>query len=147
MKLIKITVTDLEKATNDAKSAIEKLTPSQVSELKCTKKLLHIERNIIEILNYLIGNFYFHWETFKEKINYFELKYKMENLEFDKYEPFMINKFLNKISSKDEFENNYLKDKFEIGYIIYSWIKPVLKIYMYKYQNNEINFEKHSHSE
>ena len=147
LKLIKITVTDLEKATNDAKSAIEKLTPSQVSELKCTKKLLHIERNIIEILNYLIGNFYFHWETFKEKINYFELKYKMENLEFDKYEPFMINKFLNKISSKDEFENNYLKDKFEIGYIIYSWIKPVIKIYMYKYQNNEINFEKHSHSE
>jgi hypothetical protein len=141
LKIMRVSQSDYEKSQIHANNELEKLTQNHVNEILSTKKLLHIERNILEILNYLIGNFYFHWETFKEKINFYELKHKMEHIDYDKLDPDVINKFLNKISSKKEFESDYLRENFISGFILFNWIKCIMKIFLFKYQNKLLAYQ------
>jgi len=141
LKIMRISQLEYEKSQIQANNELEKFTQNHVNEILSTKKLLHIERNILEILNYLIGNFYFHWETFKEKINYYELKHKMLHIDYDKLDPDVINKFLNKISSKKEFESDYLRENFTSGFIVFNWIKCIMKIFLFKYQNKLLTFQ------
>ena len=63
----------------------------------------------------------------------------MENItasSFPQYNKKKINSYLNKISKNSNLNHDYLIETFPGLAVIFNWIKGILKIYLYKIQNN-----------
>jgi len=117
-------------------SIIETLKEIDLINIFTLKKLNSSHKHIFEIFSYLLHYSVFDWNRFKDSLNLFELKYKMQSADFTKYEPDRMNIILNKISnnkiiSKELFDNSY-----DAINIFFKWIKATVKVYLYQYQND-----------
>jgi hypothetical protein len=134
--LITISETEYKKSEEDAKLLIDDINEDDIIDIMSIKKLQSFYRHILEVYSYLIGEPYFDWRIFKEKLNLHETKFKMANVNYKIFNKRNINFHLNKISKNKILSNE--SNKLPDGILkIFRWVKSILKIYLYKYQEKK----------
>ena len=120
-------------------SVIEELKEIDLINVFSIKNLKSSHKHIFEIFSYLLHFSIFDWKSFKENLNLYELKYKMQTIDFSKYEHDRINNILNKISHNKVICNEIFDNTFISINIFFKWIKATLKVYLFEYQNETQN--------
>jgi hypothetical protein len=134
--LIAISETEFKKSEEDAKLILDDFNEDDIIDILSIKKLQSFYRNILEVFSYLIGEPYFEWRIFKEKLNLHEAKFKMANVNYKNFNKRTINFHLNKISKNKVLSSESYKLRDGI-LKIFRWVKSILKIYLYKYQEKQ----------
>lgn len=122
----------------------EKLTfqfsAEHVMEIKTTKKLKIKQKNILEIFCFLVNILFSDFKTFKQNLDYFSLKFKMDKFldNSSNFSKNKINTFLNVLSNFNESYQEY--ESTEWVELLLNWIKAAIKIVLYNF--NEFKKEK-----
>ena len=133
---------EYQKALKDEQIIFQNLTEDRLEDLLSHKKLLSHEKHLLETMSYILGYESFDWNMLKKILNIFELKTKMQNIDYSKIKKKRINILLGKLCRSDRFNkflnmNDFCDSGFEF---IYEWVKVQLKIYFYLYQNKHQKF-------
>lgn len=131
-KDIQISKEEYESSVDQSNEIAELITEEHIIDLISHRKLLSIQKHILEIFAYLIGYEYFDWNQIREKLNLYELKTRISEIDYDKYQIRRINVLLNKICRHKEFSEIASESGMNL---IYEWSKAQLKIILYLYQN------------
>lgn len=139
LKTIIITKEDYEKSLQIVNDITNKLSEEEVTDIISHRKLISVQKRIMEIYSYLIGFKYFDWKLFREKFNLYEAKVKMSSVNYNQLEKKKINSFLNKLCDSHSNSLDKLPQNMSTDYgidIICEWVRNQLKIYIYLLQNN-----------
>jgi hypothetical protein len=148
---------EYQKSLEEIDTIVDDLSEEDVTDILSIQKLISVYKHIFEIFSYLIGEAYFEWRLFKEKLNLHEVKLRMSNINYASFNQRMINCFLNKISKNKKFSEEFVRRNQGGISKFFRWVKAVLKIYIYKAQqkikknsenengNNNINHANNSH--
>ena len=131
---------EYQNALKDEEIIFENLTEERINDLLSHKKLLSNEKHLIETMSYILGYESFDWNMFRKIINLYDLKTKMQNINYSRLKKRRINILLSQLCRSDKF-NNFLNmnDFGDSGLeFVYEWIKAQLKIFFYLYQNKKI---------
>ena len=127
-------------ALKDEEIIFENLTEERINDLLSHKKLLSHEKHLIETMSYILGYESFDWNMFRKIINLYDLKTKMQNINYSRLKKRRINILLGQLCRSDKF-NKFLNmnDFCDSGLeFVYEWIKAQLKIFFYLYQNKKL---------
>ena len=138
---ITITEEEFQDALKDEEVIFESLNEDRINDLLSHKKLLSHEKHLIETMAYILGYESFDWNMLRRIINLYNLKTKMQNVNYSRIKKKRINLLLSQLCRSNKF-NRFLKmnDFCDSGLeFIYEWVKAQLKIFFYLYQNKKIN--------
>ena len=132
LNLYNLTANEYEESLQKIKNISEELTEDHIYSIIAIKKLNFTYKHIAELFSYLLDAvLVFDWKRFRNNLNIYETKFKMCNVQFDKINYKILCNILNKITKDKHFTGEYLQDK-EIGmYLIFQWIREVLKVFFY----------------
>ena len=135
-----ITDEEYQKALKDKEIILENLNEERLQDLLSHKKLFSHERHLMETMTYILGYESFDWNMFKKILNLYELKTKMQLIDYSKIKKRRINILLGQLCRSDKINNFlHMNDFSDSGLeFIYEWVKAQLKIYFYLYQNKKI---------
>ena len=139
LKTIIITKEDYEKSIQISNDITNKLSEEEVTDIVSHRKLISVQKRIMEIYAYLLGFEYFDWKLFREKFNLYEAKIKMSSVNYNQLEKKKINSYLNKLCDSRSNSLDKLPKNISTDYgidIICEWVRNQLKIYLYLLQNN-----------
>ena len=138
---ITITEEEFQDALKDEEVIFESLNEDRINDLLSHKKLLSHEKHLIETMAYILGYESFDWNMLRRIINLYNLKTKMQNVNYSRIKKKRINLLLSQLCRSNKF-SRFLKmnDFCDSGLeFIYEWVKAQLKIFFYLYQNKKIN--------
>ena len=138
---ITITEEEFQEALKDEEVIFESLNEDRINDLLSHKKLLSHEKHLIETMAYILGYESFDWNMLRRIINLYNLKTKMQNVDYSRIKKKRINLLLSQLCRSNKF-SRFLKmnDFCDSGLeFIYEWVKTQLKIFFYLYQNKKIN--------
>jgi hypothetical protein len=142
VKNIIISNEEYKKILNELENLNKNFTEEQITDVISHKKLLSNEKHILEIFTYFLGYKYFDWKHFRENFNLYDLKIRIEKIEYNKISKKKINLFLNRIcrnkSIEKAFKNNFNDNGMEI---IFDWVRCQIKIFIFLYQNRLISYK------
>ena len=136
-----ITEEEFQNALKDEEVIFESLNEDRINDILSHKKLLSHEKHLIETMAYILGYESFDWNMLRKIINLFNLKTKMQNVDYSRIKKKRINSLLSQLCRSTRF-NRFLKmnDFCDSGLeFIYEWVKTQLKIYFYLYQSKKLN--------
>lgn len=125
---------EYHKSLEETDTLVEDLCEEDITDILSIQKLISVYKHIFEIFSYLIGEAYFEWKLFKEKLNLHEVKLRMSNVNYANFNQRMVNCFLNKISKNKKFSEEFVRRSHGGISKFFRWVKAVLKIYIYKIQ-------------
>jgi hypothetical protein len=137
IELLQISQPEFERSQIEVQQLAEYLNEEHITEIRSLKKLIFVHKNVLEIFSYLIGEPFFDWKNFRDKFNLHEAKYKMNNINYKSLSSKRINAYLNKISKNAKFNQEYIDSRTEGIGVLFKWIKSILKIFLFKTQQNE----------
>jgi len=146
ISLLQITEQEYNQAQLEITGIIDSLYEEHLVEIQTINRPTNLEKKIFECFSYLIGEPYFEFKAFKEKINLYELKYKMVNKDFDKIEMKKVNYMLNLLAKNEKMSLENLENELPVLEIIFKWVQNVLKMYLYKVQNKMLSNHKRNRS-
>ena len=142
VKNIIISNEEYNKILNELENLNKNFTEEIITDIIFHKKLLSNEKHILEIFTYFLGYKYFDWKNFRENFNLYDLKIRIEKIEYNKISKKKINLFLNRIcrnkSIEKAFKNNFNDNGMEI---IFDWVRCQIKIFIYLFQNKLISYK------
>ena len=142
VKNIIISNEEYKKILNELENLNKNFTEEQITDVISHKKLLSNEKHILEIFTYFLGYKYFDWKHFRENFNLYDLKIRIEKIDYKKISKKKINLFLNRIcrnkSIENAFKNNFNDNGMEI---IFDWVRCQIKIFIFLYQNRLISYK------
>lgn len=131
-KDIQISKEEYESSVNQINEIADSITEEHIIDIMSHKKLLSTQKHILEIFAYLIGFEYFDWNMIREKLTLYELKTRIGQINYEKFQIKYINVLLSKICKHKQFSQ--IASESEMN-LIYEWSKAQLKIILYLYQN------------
>ena len=132
VKNIVISNEEYNNILNELENLNKNFSEEIITDIIFHKKLLSNEKHILEIFTYFLGYKYFDWKHFRENFNLYDLKIRIEKIEYNKISKKKINLFLNRIcrnkSIEKAFKNNFNDNGMEI---IFDWVRCQIKIFIY----------------
>ena len=142
VKNIVISNEEYNNILNELENLNKNFSEEIITDIIFHKKLLSNEKHILEIFTYFLGYKYFDWKHFRENFNLYDLKIRIEKIEYNKISKKKINLFLNRIcrnkSIEKAFKNNFNDNGMEI---IFDWVRCQIKIFIYLFQNKLISYK------
>jgi len=135
INLLEISEQDYHQAEMEVNNLIDSLNEDHLIEIQSIKKPTNIEKRVFEFFSYLLGEPYFEFKNFKEKLNLYELKYKLVNMEYEKIDSKKVNYILNLIANNNKMTLENLVNEISVLEVLFRWVQNILKIYLYKVQN------------
>ena len=141
LKIYNHTQVEYEKSLLKIQKYSQNINDSHIASIISINKIISTHRHVLELFSYLTnGDFIFNWEKFRNELNIYETKYKMSHVQYEKINLKILSNILNKTMKDKNFSKEYFKEK-EIGiYLLFKWIREVLKVFFYleKQKNNSL---------
>ena len=136
---IRITLEEYNNAVETANKLFDSLEETQINDLLSHKKLLSNEKHLVEAMAYFLGVENLDWNTFKITFNLYEVKKKMNEINYSKIRKKKINILLGQLCRGESIESFLTNNDFSDSGMefVYEWVKCQMKIYFYLYQNKK----------
>ena len=136
---IRITLEEYNNAMETANKLFDSLEETQINDLLSHKKLLSNEKHLVEAMDYFLGVENLDWNTFKMTFNLYEVKKKMNEIDYSKIKKKKINVLLGQLCRGESIESFLTNNDFSDSGMefVYEWVKCQMKIYFYLYQNKK----------
>ena len=130
---IRITLEEYNNAMETANKLFDSLEETQINDLLSHKKLLSNEKHLVEAMAYFLGVENLDWNTFKITFNLYEVKKKMNEIDYSKIRKKKINILLGQLCRGESIESFLTNNDFSDSGMefVYEWVKCQMKIYFY----------------